>query len=204
MRFVARSLTLALRRSTLATALPFSIADLVQDVFLSAFQPKARAGIDGTRPYGPYLRAIGRNLLVDQLRRSNRLIVIENELLFRLIEGREVMPPSVEDDPGALECVDECLRSLSPELRLVYQALYVDGLSQREAATLLGVGRQTIRTRVERLHGELRRSVSGRLLRVSVEAANPGRSGADGSVAGLTSRPAEGRTAPRTRQTIGT
>src|ERR671919_469239 len=50
----------------------WSLADLVQDVFLRAFANKARASYDGQREYQPYLRALARNLLIDRLRRSVR------------------------------------------------------------------------------------------------------------------------------------
>ncbi len=48
------------------------------------------------------------------------------------------------------------LLRLSPELRAVLQATVLDGLSTREAATLLGVPQGTVKTRMMRARTELR------------------------------------------------
>jgi DNA-directed RNA polymerase specialized sigma24 family protein len=45
---------------------------------------------------------------------------------------------------------------LSPELKKVHEAMYVQGLSQREAAAALGLGRQVVRTLESRLREGLR------------------------------------------------
>jgi DNA-directed RNA polymerase specialized sigma24 family protein len=50
--------------------------------------------------------------------------------------------------------------SLPPDLGCVHDAIYVDGLSQREAAAALGLGRQTVRTRDGRLRHVLRRALT--------------------------------------------
>ena len=45
------------------------VMDVVQEVFLKAFIESARLQYDGLRPYGPLLRQITRNLLIDRARR---------------------------------------------------------------------------------------------------------------------------------------
>lgn len=45
---------------------------LVQNTFVRAFSPSARAAYDGLRPFGSYLVTIARNLLIDEARARNR------------------------------------------------------------------------------------------------------------------------------------
>ncbi|MCH9685148.1 MAG: hypothetical protein K0V04_27165, partial [Deltaproteobacteria bacterium] len=41
----------------------FEMHDALHETFRRAFEPRAREGYDGLRPYGPYLRAIARNVV---------------------------------------------------------------------------------------------------------------------------------------------
>ena len=51
------------------------------------------------------------------------------------------------------------LASLSPDLRAAIQATVLDGLTIREAATLLGIPAGTVKTRVHRAKAYLRASL---------------------------------------------
>src|SRR4051812_6473480 len=44
--------------------------DLVQDCFIRAFAPRARADYDGLRDYQPYLLTLCRHLMIDWARKS--------------------------------------------------------------------------------------------------------------------------------------
>ena len=55
--------------------------------------------------------------------------------------------------------VDRHVASLAGDERRIHDALYVRGLSQREAAAQLGIGRQVIRTVEAHLRAELRREL---------------------------------------------
>ena len=52
------------------------------------------------------------------------------------------------------------LRRLSPELRAVVQATVLDGLTTKEAATLLGIPQGTVKTRAARARRELREALA--------------------------------------------
>jgi RNA polymerase sigma factor (sigma-70 family) len=52
------------------------------------------------------------------------------------------------------------LAALSPELRAVVQATVLDGLTTKEAAQLLHVPRNTVKTRLHRAKAQLRRSLA--------------------------------------------
>jgi RNA polymerase sigma factor (sigma-70 family) len=144
------------------------VPDLVQEVFARAFEPKARGRYEEARDYGAYLRQIARNVTVDHLRHRGRyLLAVPSEIFER---------PSTESAATSLwangvpevDQIDDCadrdtmtiinlyLAGLPDGLRSVHDAVYVRGLSQRQAAEALGIGRQTIRTLEKRLKDGLR------------------------------------------------
>jgi RNA polymerase sigma-70 factor (ECF subfamily) len=136
------------------------IGDLVQEVFVRAFAPRTRASFDGTRPYGHYLAQIARNVVVDHWRATRRQVPLDLDSLM------EAMSLEADDagkrterwaDPDTVAVVERYLATLPPELRQVHDALYVRGLSQREAASALGLGRQAVRGLEARLRAGLRR-----------------------------------------------
>lgn len=49
---------------------------------------------------------------------------------------------------------------LSPEMRAVVQATVLDGLTTREAARLLGIPANTVKTRLHRAKAQLRRNLA--------------------------------------------
>lgn len=136
------------------------VADVVQEIFLKAFAVSARASFDGIREYGPYLYAISRNVLADWARRSGReppTITTEVQQAEAEAPGDDELDPWADGETVAL--VRRYLEGLEPQLRQVHEARFVNGLSQRDAADQLGVGRQTLRTLEGRLRDGLRREL---------------------------------------------
>jgi RNA polymerase sigma-70 factor (ECF subfamily) len=136
---------------------PNEAADLVQDVFLRAFEEKNRRAYDGLRDYGPYLGTIARNLLVDRARRMGRELLAEDgtfEELADLPANENDAPPWA--DTETMNVVERYIAALSPELRDLHEARYVKGLPQRAAAVSLGISRQQLRTREAQLRDGLR------------------------------------------------
>ena len=138
------------------------VADVVQEIFLKAFAARARESFDGIRDYGPYLYTIARNVLADWARRSGRELPTAN-LELRAdqgegwVPGDEELGPWADDETVAL--VRRYVEGLEPELKRVHQARFGEGLSQRDAADRLGVGRQTLRTLEGRLREGLKREL---------------------------------------------
>jgi RNA polymerase sigma factor (sigma-70 family) len=155
-RTVAGTLRLYGRRNwrQVAAELP----DLVQDVFARAFEPQTRRRFDGIRDYWPYLAQITRNVVVDHLRREGRQITVPPALFAdeTMLHADPAQSADGFGDPQTMALVGNYLAQLPPELRRVHEALYVRGLSQREAAVALGLGRQAIRTLEARLRDGLR------------------------------------------------
>jgi RNA polymerase sigma-70 factor (ECF subfamily) len=139
---------------------PANIADVVQEAFSRAFSPKARAAYDGEREYGPFLRQVARNTLIDWLRRNRKepLPVADLEALEN--------PPNVlaepEDDVFPLELIAITRRFVSelrPDLKAVHAQRFLRAESQERAAQALGISRQTLRTLERRLINDLRREL---------------------------------------------
>jgi RNA polymerase sigma factor (sigma-70 family) len=145
----------------------FELHDALHETFRRAFEPGARERYDGLRPYGPYLRAIARNVVL------------------RGFRAREVQFPEVREDgeatPVAIEIVDEgsptpeqqvgraqvrvvvqrFLDTLPAPDRRLLEVRFVEGKSQRDAAEVLGLGRQQIRSREAKLREQLLRWLRG-------------------------------------------
>jgi RNA polymerase sigma-70 factor, ECF subfamily len=140
-------------------------ADLVQEVFAKAFTAPARRSFDGLREYGPYLYAIARNVLADWGRRAGRELPTEQRRLQQ--EAEDSWVPGDDElvpwaDAGTIALVSRYLDGLDDDLRRVHRARFVEGLSQRDAADRLGVGRQALRTLEGRLRDGLRRALERR------------------------------------------
>jgi RNA polymerase sigma-70 factor (ECF subfamily) len=142
----------------IAAALP----DVVQDVFVKAFAPEARRRFDASRPYEPYLAQVARNAAVDHWRQMRRYVPSDLEQLIEELSFQAQSDGSANTwaDLETIAIVDRYVTSLDEDSRRVHDALYVKGLSQREAAAALGLGRQVIRTTETKLRRGLQRELS--------------------------------------------
>ncbi len=135
-------------------ARPQEIADLVQETFARAFAERARLAYDASRPYGPYLATIARNLLADAARASGREAPQADLPLDLEAAAAEADEPPWAD-AATVSAVESYLRELPAELRRVHQLRYEQGRSQEEAARALGLSRQQLRTQEKRLRDGL-------------------------------------------------
>jgi RNA polymerase sigma factor (sigma-70 family) len=129
--------------------------DLVQEVFTRAFAPRAREAFDGLRPYGPYLRQIARNLMIDRARTADRSIPLDEGAAELVIE-----PEAAEADPAWQEQrrqTVEYLAGLAPDLQKLVKLRFEDEMSQEQAAAALGVSRRRVRTLEARIQRGLRK-----------------------------------------------
>jgi RNA polymerase sigma factor (sigma-70 family) len=150
----------ALARASHAPELkqPEALVDLLQEAFVRALSPGARLAYDGSRPYGPYLRKIAKNLFIDQLRARGRAI---EESLDVVLEDRDSVASECEElgDPRVNAVLTAYLAALPPPLRGVYDQRFVLGNSQEDACAALGITRRRLRTDEARLMSGLRRAL---------------------------------------------
>lgn len=135
-----------------------AVADSLQEVFIRAFSPAARAAYDSERPFGPYVRKIAKNLFVDQLRGQGRRA---EQLVEFLPDTTEFATADLDGavDPRVSVVLSDYLASLPLPLKGVYEQRFVLGNSQEQACNVLGVTRRRLRTEEARLKSGLRRAL---------------------------------------------
>ena len=131
---------------------PGIVEEVVQDTFVAVWRGAARYRASGEVP--AWIWGIGIRRLISRLRRRpapiprvrahDTMVSAEDEVLISVEHG----------DLGA------ALGRLSPELRAVVQATVLDGLTTKEAATLLGIPRGTVKTRAARARRDLREALA--------------------------------------------
>jgi RNA polymerase sigma factor (sigma-70 family) len=139
----------------------FELQDALHETFRRAFEPRAREGYDGIRPYGAYVTTIARNLVLRSFRAREVLFPLEASDELGSTNGQVVaidVGPTPErelHDRQVLELVERFLATLTPDERRLIELRHVEGLSQRDAADVLGLGRQRVRTREQALRTKL-------------------------------------------------
>jgi RNA polymerase sigma-70 factor, ECF subfamily len=151
------------------------VDDLVQETFARAFTRGARNQLDQGQDLGPYLATVARNLCIDLGRkRSHRWRLVPLDAVDLEVDLAQLgpagdpadRPPApYEDGAGSMTALTSYLGALPAELRLVYEARFVRGLSQRDAATELAVTRRQVRTLETRLLGGAARVMGARMSR---------------------------------------
>jgi RNA polymerase sigma-70 factor (ECF subfamily) len=132
---------------------PNVVNQAMHDAFLAVWRKPGTYRGEGD--VAAWLWGIAIRRLIDQLRRERRhsqhapakddtMVSAEEQVLVGVAHG---------DLAGAIE-------SLSPELRAVVQATVLDGLTNREAAHLLGIPQGTVKTRMARARLELRSTIT--------------------------------------------
>ncbi|KIG18551.1 RNA polymerase sigma-70 factor, ECF subfamily protein [Enhygromyxa salina] len=137
----------------------FELQDVLHETFRRAFEPRSRANYDGIRPYGAYVTTIARNLVLRSFRAREVLFPLEDgehptaATLALLDEGPN--PERELHDAEVRELVTAFLATLDSDQQRLVQLRFVEGLSQRDAAEALGLGRQRIRTSEKQLRRAL-------------------------------------------------
>ena len=132
---------------------PEVVADALQDTFVAAWRSAGQWRGDGE--VGAWLWGIAARRLVSAVRRRRVTLHLTEEDLAAALGS----VPSVEDQllvSGEFGALAGALERLSPQMRAVVQATIVDGLTTREAAGLLGIPENTVKTRLHRARIRLR------------------------------------------------
>ncbi len=130
------------------------VAEVLQDTFVAVW--RGAGSYRGEGEVAGWLWGVAVRRLVSQLRRRSA----HAEVPFEDVRGG--LEESVEEQVLAgVEHGDlgSALARLSPEMRAVVQATVLDGLTAREAARLLGIPTNTVKTRLFRAKAQLRREL---------------------------------------------
>jgi RNA polymerase sigma-70 factor (ECF subfamily) len=139
---------------------PEAVADVLQDTFVALWQGAERWRGDGE--VAAWLWGIAVHRLVSRLRGRRDVLVLPLE---DVADTRSSEPSAEERVLLGVEYGDlgSALLRLSPEMRAVVQATVLDGLSTRQAAQLLGIPANTVKTRLHRAKAHLRNDLAGGL-----------------------------------------
>jgi RNA polymerase sigma-70 factor (ECF subfamily) len=120
---------------------PEDVDDVRQDVLLR-IHTSARDLDDASR-FGPWVYAIARNAVIDRLRRKS---IADGELTFD-----PPAEPSAEGvEPPLLNCVTPFVSRLPAAYREAITLTELHGLSQQEAADIVGISLSGMKSRVQR------------------------------------------------------
>ncbi len=116
--------------------------DVVQDVLLAIHLK--RHTWDRSMPLGPWISAIARNKMIDDLRRRGRRPEVAVDLSEFEIEG--------DDQQASIDArdLDRVLGSLSDKNRDIVRSISIDGHSAREVAERLGMSEVAVRVALHR------------------------------------------------------
>ncbi len=134
---------------------PSAIDDIFQETFLTAW--RRIDSFDRTRPFGPWLRGIARNLLLAHYRtRARAHAPVDAELLLQ-IEAR--LGP-IERSPGdswdaRLEGLRGCVAGLGPQAGKAIHLHYWQRLDLKQVAQELDVSWEAAKKRLQRARSAL-------------------------------------------------
>ena len=126
--------------------------DVLADVYAVAFEPAARAGYDGERPYLPYLLQIARNKVIDRFRGRSR----EYEILEQ-VATQSSLAEAPANAEGALLADEESahardyLKELPERERMVFELRIAEELPRDEVERRTGLSASQIRTNASSL-----------------------------------------------------
>ncbi len=137
---------------------PFRAADVLHDVFLDVW--RGAGGFLGTASVKTWLFAIAYRKVMDVYRKDGRLV------------GEDEIAERVSDEPDAVTCLiaseeremlAHCLGTLKPAHRSAIELAFIEDMSYREVAEVVGVPEGTIKTRVFHAKSLLLRCLAARM-----------------------------------------
>jgi RNA polymerase sigma-70 factor (ECF subfamily) len=134
------------------------VEDVVQDVFLR--MQRGLAGLRDEERFGPWVYRVARSAIVDHLRRAAKHRVADDEAVDEAaLEGGE-------DDRAAERELAAALAPLIATLPSPYREALIltelEGVTQKQAAEMLGITHSGMKSRVQRGRQQLRKAAWGR------------------------------------------
>jgi len=112
-----------------------------------------------------WLRAVLAQEHVNQFRRQQRLVSLEEQTEAGAQFEAEAPDPTQAVDARLREATDQALNSLPPEDKFILANYYLDGRTLAETARLVGVHESTISRKVEKLTAGIRKTIFSGLLK---------------------------------------
>lgn len=140
---LATSLRVTVRRNLVRIGMSDAdIEDIVQETLLALHLK--RQTWDPTAPLGPWVRAIARNKLIDNLRRRGRAVSVPIDDLI------EVLPAETAEPDFTRYSIERHLPALPARQREVLQVIALDGGEISQAARKLSMSEGAVRVALHR------------------------------------------------------
>jgi RNA polymerase sigma-70 factor (ECF subfamily) len=132
------------------------VDDVVQDVFLR--MQRGLAGLRDEERFGPWVYQVARSAIVDHQRLAAKHRVADGEI------GTEWAPDNDDDDDRAIErelagYMAPFVAMLSSPYREALTLTELSGLTQKQAAEMLGISLSGMKSRVQRGRQQLRKAL---------------------------------------------
>lgn len=124
------------------TARPSEVEDVVQEVLLAIHLK--RHTWDQSKPIGPWIMAITRNKMIDDLRRKGRRTEVPIDTMLEVLEQEGA------DDAMHAHDVERVLKGLNGRNREIVQAISIEGHSAQDVAERLGMTEVAVRVALHR------------------------------------------------------
>jgi RNA polymerase sigma factor (sigma-70 family) len=137
------------------------VLDVVQDTFVTLWKDARKFRGDGD--VAAWLWGIAFRRMVSKLRSRKDVVLLPDWDGPAPAQALGRSPAAEDEVLLGVEYGDlaDAMRRLSPEFRSVVQAVVLDGLTTKEAGSLLGVRENTVKTRLHRAKAQLRGSLLG-------------------------------------------
>ncbi len=132
---------------------PGDVEDVVQEVLLAVHLK--RHTWDQSKPIGPWILAIARNKMIDELRRRGRKGEVSIDGLIEVLEA------DTQDDAINAHDVARVLEKLPERSRDIVRAISLEGQSSRDVANRLGISEVAVRVALHRSLKTLAETFSG-------------------------------------------
>ncbi len=130
------------------------VDDIVQDVFLR--MQRGLAGLRDEERFGPWVYQVARSAIVDHLRAAAKHRVVD-------VDGPEEQSLEIDDDRAVEEELAGYLAPFVAMLPSPYREaltlVELEGLTQKQAAEMVGISLSGMKSRVQRGRAQLRKSL---------------------------------------------
>jgi RNA polymerase sigma-70 factor (ECF subfamily) len=133
--------------------------DVLQDTYVRAYTHIEQFA--GRAKFSTWLTRIAIHAALARARKTGRLVEIEDDM--PQLESTARGPEKQVADRELADVLEVAVEALPPSFRAVFMLREVEGLSTAEAADCLDIAEETVKTRLHRARGMLRRSLYARL-----------------------------------------
>ncbi len=132
------------------------IEDLVQDVFIKAYQNMQ--SFDATQRFSPWVYRIAHNTFVSELKRRSRNPLVYMSFDTLALFGDHHDEHLAQSEAAATKERIECgMERLSPQYREVLVLYYIEEMSYKDIATVLHTPQSTVGVRLRRAREALKK-----------------------------------------------